>query len=233
MTLAIVNYVETSYLWTIDCHGSCHYQFVLHIVDAEGTEQELTSEGIWSRRFWIQPEGVQGNSEAAQPQAATSTPPESGSHLVPSSFDAATSSSPSTPSPNPTPDSSQKPSKTSVPKQETANKADPNVKHTSVGIGVGVGIGVAILGVGGFFLWRYYHKKTTDNYSRPNSNFENGSVGWQEPHVTYHKNAPQSGPAELGRTDPVEVEGREAKRLYQYHDLRHPPTPQELPERPH
>ena len=220
-----VNSGERYFQWTIDCHGNCAVPFGFHVVDAQGSEQELTKGGFWSRHFWIRPGTVPSSTSSTASTTSTlstnNTPPWS-----PTS--ASTTPTLSTMSTKTTPIPGQSPSKASTSSDDSSNGSH----SVSIGVGVGVGVGVAVLAVGGFFLWRRYRKRTNEtSYPQQQPDFTHSSGGWHDQGPAHEKFTSGFGPVEMGPRDPVEAYAGGATPSVGTYASQYHQSPQELPVR--
>jgi hypothetical protein len=179
------NYAKNSISWTVACpNNACQYPFLFRAVNAQGSDDEQQHGGFYTRLFWVRP--------TTTTTLSTLTSVSTTGNLLPSSA-SQTSTSRST-------KASTSPSSTPSPAGSGSNNS------VAIGVGVGVGVGVALLGIGGFFLWRRYHKKMKEKYARPQSEAVSstpghGSWSWFDatPSTANAKWAPpgyQQGPVE-------------------------------------
>ena len=214
LTSSLEDHANTSYLWTVNCHGSCHYLFVLHIlnVNAQGVEG-----GVWSRRFWIRPSDPSTISTVTKTTISTTTD-------TPTVLSSTTKS---TPSPTGTATKTSNKHHAKSPASSTTQQPSNDSQSTTIGVGVGVGVGVAVLAIAAFFLWRRYRAKREAKYARPPSSFGHNSDGWRQSGPPgYYQPNPVHG---AGSPDPAEVEVKEARALLGIHNAQYAPYMQELP----
>ena len=158
LTPCKANYAKNSISWTVTCpNNACQYPLLFRAVNAQGSDDEQQHGGFYTRQFWIRP------TTESTTTLSTLTSVSTTGNLLPSS---ASQTSTST-----TMKASTSPSSTSKP---AGSGSDNSV---AIGVGVGVGVGVALLGIGGFFLWRRYHKKMKEKSSRPQSEVVSSTPG--------------------------------------------------------
>ena len=179
------NYAKSSISWTVSCpNNACQYPFLFRAVNAQGSDDEQQHGGFYTRLFWVR--------ATTTTTLSTLTSVSTTGNLLPSSASQTSASRPTK--------ASTSPSNTPSPAGSGSNNS------VAIGVGVGVGVGVALLGVGGFFLWRRYHKKMKEKHARPQSEAVSSTPGhaslsWFDatPSTTNAKWAPpeyQQGPVE-------------------------------------
>lgn len=159
-------FTGTSTDWVITCNPNCLRPFSFRAVNATGTQQELLDGGFWSRLYWIRPSASPSSTSSTSTQSSTSTSSSSQSTSTKSSTTASGTSS--------TTNSSK-----------GGSNSGNSSKDTAIGVGVGVGVGVALLLIGGFFLWRRYHRKLKARYSRPPTVTGSEIEAWPQPSWSY------------------------------------------------
>ncbi len=203
--MILANYAGLSVEWQVNCYNKCSEPFLLRAVNAHASAAEQSGGGFYSLQFWIH--SVDSFSKTAT--SSTNTPSVTGG-LVPTTSSLHTS--------NPT---STTPSTPEASTSSASGGHHGNNSSTPIGVGVGVGVGVALLLVGGFFIWRRYHKRMKEKYSH------SSPLEIDQPHSSWQQ-SPGNPATDVDNHFPVsEAYAPEAKPLAEAPDRSF--DPQELP----
>jgi len=165
-----VGSTKTFWEWDVDDNGNNSLPFSFRIVNAEGTDEELTGGGFYTGQFWVRNESNQVSSISSTVSVVTTSSSTTSSKTTStrtstSSLFATSGSSPFATSSvsqsmsSEMPTTAPAPSLASVENNESDTTEDGDgTNTTAIGTGVGVGAGIVLM-VSAIGVWIFYHRR--------------------------------------------------------------------------